>query len=240
MNRITSILFRHGFLSKENNKSTVILLSVPMILITFNYFGTKTFYLNHLASTFVLFQDSELTSVLYTFLASFILLGWIPALVIKFVFREPLSVYGVRFGDIRWGIKAFLLLAPVIIVLAYLSSRTQPFRFEYPLYKGASSSLCMSAVYAFAYLVFYLGWEFFFRGYMQSGLEGAFGGWNAILVQTLASCLLHTGKPLGEIYASILGGIGLGIIAWRGRSLLFVVLLHWLLGASLDIFISYF
>jgi membrane protease YdiL (CAAX protease family) len=239
MNRITSILFPHGFFSKENTKSTVILLSVPIILITFNYFGTKTFYLNHLASAFVLFEDTELTSVLYTFLASFVLLGCIPALIAKFIFREPLSVYGVRFGDIRWGIKAFLLLAPVMIALAYLSSRTQPFRLEYPLYKGASSSLWTSTVYAFSYLVFYLGWEFFFRGYMQFGLEGAFGGWNAILVQTLASCLLHTGKPLGEIYASIFGGIVLGIIAWRGRSLLFVLLLHWLLGASLDVFISY-
>jgi membrane protease YdiL (CAAX protease family) len=98
----------------------------------------------------------------------------------------------------------------------------------------------MFSVHAFSYLVFYLGWEFFFRGYMQSGLEGAFGGWNAILAQTLASCLLHSGKPLGEIYASILGGVVLGIIAWRSRSLLFVILLHWLLGASLDVFISYF
>ena len=75
---------------------------------------------------------------------------------------------------------------------------------------------------------------------MQSGLEGAFGGWNAILVQTLASCLLHTGKPLDEIYASILGGIVLGIIAWRGQSLFFVLLLHWLLGVSVDVFVSYF
>jgi len=240
MNRIASNLIRQGFLSKENSKPTVILLSVPIILTTFNYFGTKTFYLNHLASAFILFENSDLSSVLYTFLASFVLLGCIPALIIKFIFRDPLSAYGVRMGDIRWGIKGFLLLAPVIIGLAYLSSRTEPFRFEYPLYKGASRSLSMFSVHAFSYLVFYLGWEFFFRGYMQSGLEGAFGGWNAILAQTLASCLLHSGKPLGEIYASILGGVVLGIIAWRSRSLLFVILLHWLLGASLDVFVSYF
>jgi len=239
MSRMTSTLIRQGFLSKENNKSTVILLSAPIILTTFNYFGTKTFYLNHLASAFILFEDSDLSSVLYTFLASFVLLGCIPALIIKFIFRDPLSAYGVRMGDIRWGIRAFLLLAPVIIGLAYVSSRTEPFRFEYPLYKGATASLPLFAFYAFSYLVFYLGWEFFFRGYMQFGLERTFGGWNAVLVQTLASCLLHTGKPLGEIYASIVGGIVLGIIAWRGRSLVFVILLHWLLGASLDIFICH-
>ena len=240
MNRFKSILLLDRFFSGENKKSTLILLSAPVILTTFKYFGMKNFYLNHLAQTFVLFGDRELTSALYTFFASFILMGWIPALMIKFVFHEPLSVYGVQLGDIRFGLKSFLLLAPVMIALTYLSSRTEPFLLEYPLYKGASSSLWMFSVYAFFYSVFYLGWEFFFRGYMQFGLQGTFGVWNAILVQTLASCLLHIGKPPAEIYGSILGGIVWGLMAWRGHSLLFVILLHWLLGEALDVYISNF
>ena len=166
MNRFKSILFLDRFFSGENKKSTLILLSAPVILTTFKYFGMKNFYLNHLAQTFVLFGDKELTSALYTFFASFILMGWIPALMIKFVFHEPLSVYGVQLGDIRFGLKFFLLLAPVMIALTYPSSRTEPFLLEYPLYKGASSSLWMFSVYALSYSVFYLGWEFFFRGYM--------------------------------------------------------------------------
>jgi membrane protease YdiL (CAAX protease family) len=240
MNRFKSLISPDGFFSRENKKSTIILLSAPVILTTFKYFGMKNFYLNHLAPTFVFFENSELTSALYTFFASFILLGWIPALIIKFVFHEPLSVFGVQLGDIRFGTKSFLLIAPVMIALTYLSSRTEPFLLEYPLYKGASSSLWMFTVYSLSYLMFYLGWEFFFRGYMQFGLEGAFGGWNAILVQTLASCLLHIGKPPAEIYGSILGGIVWGMMVWRGHSLLFVILLHWLLGVSLDVCISYF
>ncbi len=126
------------------------------------------------------------------------------------------------------------------IAFTYPSSQMEAFLREYPFYKGASSSLWRFAVYSLSYLVFYLGWEFFFRGYMQFGLEGVFGGWNAIFIQTLASCLLHTGKPLGEIYGSILAGIIWGVIAWRAHSLLVVILLHWLMGVSLDVFISYF
>lgn len=240
MNRLKSLICPDGFFSRENKKSTIILLSAPVILTTFKYFGMKNFYLNHLAVTFVLFENGELTSALYTFFASFILLGWVPGLIIKFVFREPLSVYGAQLGDIRFGMKSFLLLAPVVIAISYLSSRTESFLLEYPLYKGVSSSFSMFAVYSLSYLMFYLGWEFFFRGYMQFGLQGAIGGWNAILVQTLASCLVHIGKPHAEIYGSILGGIVWGTMAWRGHSLLSVILLHWLLGVSLDVFISYF
>lgn len=240
MNRFKSVISFKGFFSGENKKSTLILLSVPVILTTFKYFGTKNFYLNHLAQIFPLYADRELTSALYTFLASLVLLGGIPALIIKFVFHEPLSIYGVQLGDLRFGVKSFLLLAPVAIAFTYPSSQMEAFLREYPFYKGASSSLWMFAVYSLSYLVFYLGWEFFFRGYMQFGLEGVFGGWNAIFIQTLASCLLHTGKPLGEIYGSILAGIIWGVIAWRAHSLLVVILLHWLMGVSLDVFISYF
>ena len=240
MNRFKSVISFKGFFNGENKKSTLILLSASLILTTVKYFGTNNFYLNHLAQTFVLYGDRELTSALYTFFASLILLGGIPALIIKFVFHEPLSAYGVQMGDIRFGIKSFLILAPLMIALTYPSSRTEPFLLEYPLYKEASSSLGMFSVYSLSYLMFYLGWEFFFRGYMQFGLQGKFGGWNAILVQTLASCLLHIGKPPAEIYGSILGGIVWGMMAWRGQSLLFVILLHWLLGVTLDMFISYF
>jgi membrane protease YdiL (CAAX protease family) len=240
MNRFKSVISFKGSFNGENKKSTLILLSTPVILTTFKYFGTKNFYLNHLAQTFVLYGDRELTSALYTFLASLILLGGIPALIIKFVFHEPLSIYGAQIGDLRFGVKSFLFLAPVMIALSYLSSPIEPFRLEYPLYKGASSSPWIFSAYAFSTLIFYLGWEFFFRGYMQFGLQKTFGGWNAILVQTLASCLLHIGKPVAEIYGSILGGIVWGIMAGHGNSLLFVILLHWLLGVTLDMFISYF
>jgi hypothetical protein len=94
MNQFKSILSLDRFFSGENKKSTLILLSAPVILTTFKYFGMKNFYQNHLAQTFVLLGDKELTSALYTFFASFILMGWIPALMIKFVFHEPFRSMG--------------------------------------------------------------------------------------------------------------------------------------------------
>ena len=110
---------------------------------------------------------------------------------------------------------------------------------EYPLNKGAGTSTHTFALHAATYLFFYLGWEFYFRGFLQFGLRTALGDWHAILIQTALSCILHIGKPSGEIYSSILGALLWGIVAFRARSLLFIVLLHWLLGVSLDFFICY-
>jgi membrane protease YdiL (CAAX protease family) len=228
-----------GLFKKENRKPTIILLSAPVILTTFRYYGTKEFYLNHLVPAFSLFGNGELTSALYTFSSSLILLGLLPALMIKFIFHEPLSLYGVHLGDWQFGAKAFLVLGPIMMALSYPSSRMESFVAEYPLYKEAGVSLPFFIVYSLFYLVYYLGWEFFFRGYMQFGLKERLGDAKAILVQTLASCLLHIGKPDAEIYSSILGGIVFGMIVFRAQSLLPVLLLHWLLGVSLDAFITY-
>ena len=234
----SSILFGELF-SRENRKTAIILLSTPVILTTFRYYGMKDFYLNHLTSVFSLFGNRELTSVLYMFFSSLALLGLLPALMIKFIFHESLSLYGVRFGDWQFGMKAFLILAPVMMALTYPSSRMESFTIEYPLYRGAGVSPPIFVIYSFLYLVYYLGWEFFFRGYMQFGLGKRLGDWNAIFVQTLASSLLHIGKPDAEIYSSILGGIVWGMVVFRTRSLFPALLLHWLLGICLDAFIIY-
>jgi membrane protease YdiL (CAAX protease family) len=65
------------------------------------------------------------------------------------------------------------------------------------------------------------------------------GSSSALLVQVLASVLLHIGKPTGEIYGSIVGGLLWGLLAYRTRSLLSGMLQHFLLGIALDWFICH-
>lgn len=237
--RFDSSLSLNGLFSGENKKPTWILLLAPFLLTIFKYYGSREFYVEHLASLVVL-DNVGFSAALYVFLSSFLWMGIIPFLTIRFFFRESVIHYGVQTGDWRFGIKAFAVMAPVMILLTYPSASMPQFVAEYPLNKGAGSSAIAFALHAVSYLFFYAGWEFFFRGFMQFGLRAQLGDWNAILVQTLASCLLHIGKPDGEIFGSIVGGIVWGIVVFRSRSLLYVLILHWLLGVSLDAFILFF
>jgi membrane protease YdiL (CAAX protease family) len=237
--RFTDSLSLSGLFSGENKKPTIILLLTPFVLTTWKYFGTKAFYLSSLTSSFDLFGEPERAAALYTFFSSFVLLGILPLLFIRFVFKEKISSYGIQIGDWRFGLKAFFLLAPVFVLASYSSINNPDFLAEYPLYKGASASPSAFLGYSVAYLFFYLGWETYFRGFMQFGLRQSLGDWQSILVQTAISCIVHIGKPAGEIYSSIIGALVWGIIAFRARSILFIILLHWLLGVSLDFFICY-
>ncbi len=88
---------------------------------------------------------------------------------------------------------------------------------EYPLDKLADRSTGRFLLHATGYFLFYVGWEIYFRGFMQFGLQARFGVWQAILVQTLASCLLHIGKPtvrfLGRSLAESFGASSLIVVS---------------------------
>lgn len=239
LGRFSDSISLSGLFSGDSKKPTVILLLTPFVLTTWKYFGTKAFYFSDLASQFVLFDDPQRTAELYTFFSAFILFGLLPLAVIRLVFKERISLYGLQIGDWRFGLKTFLLLAPVFMLASYSSINNPDFLAEYPLFKGASASPSTFLSHAFSYLFFYIGWEIYFRGFMQFGLRQSLGDWQSILVQTALSCIVHIGKPAGEIYGSIIGALVWGIIAFRARSLLFIILLHWLLGVSLDFFICY-
>ncbi len=239
MNRFENFFSLPGLFSEENKKPTIILLLAPLVLTTWKYYGTKSFYLAYLSEKFVLFNSAAMTAEWYTYFSAFVLLGVLSIAVIKFVFKESLTLYGLGIGDWKFWIPAALIVGAVMVALSYPSSKDPQFIAEYPLYKGAGDSINAFTIHAFAYLFFYIGWEIFFRGFIQFGLTQRFGIWGAILVQTALSCIAHIGKPDSEIYSSILGALVWGIMVVRSKSIWPAITTHWLLGISLDYFICF-
>lgn len=238
MNRLfENSLGLRRLLGPEYRKPTIVLLVATLASVTWKYYGSKAFYLGHLSTMIAPSVNDQFNAALFVFASAFVLLGVVPLLVVTLIFREPLSAYGIGWGDFRWGWKAVAIVAPVMILLSYPSASMPEFVAEYPLNPLAGKSAGHFLGHAFFYLFFYMGWEFCFRGFVQFGLRDSMGDWNAILVQTALSCVLHIGKPSGEIYSSILGALVWGVVAFRSRSLIYPILTHWLLGLSLDFFV---
>ena len=238
MSRFESSLSLQGLFSGENRKPAVILLFAPLAILTWKKFGTKAFYLTHRAA-FGLGHNPDWEGAIYSYVTALVLFGLIPALLIKLVFGETLAGYGVRLGDQRFGWRAVAVMAPVVMLLAYPTAGDPQFLAEYPLVRGAGASAAAFILHALLYLVYYASYEMFMRGFIQFGLRERFGDWHAILVQVAISALFHLGKPDGEAFSSVLGGLIWGLVVFRSRSLLYVLLTHWLLGVSLDFFICF-
>ncbi len=218
----------------SHRKSTIILLSSTVLMTAWWYFGSPQFYLDHFAAEGA---AKSAAPAAYCFASCFVLLGLVPALIVKLVFREPLADYGLSLGDRVRTFRSLLILGPLFIVGGYLSSRTPSVAAYYPINDVACHSAGAFAAHAGWYLLFYLGWEFHFRGFLQFGLRQSMGATNALLVQVMASSMLHFGRPEAETFASILGGILWGWFAYRTRSILSGLGQHYLLGLSLDFFL---
>jgi membrane protease YdiL (CAAX protease family) len=217
-------------------KPTIILLCSAFLLIAWKYGGSPEFYQQWLRPYGVLFDDPAATAGMYSLVSCFVLLGVVPAAIVKLLFHERLADYGVQLGDRRRTFRSMLLLAPLFVLGGYLASRDPAVAAVYPINPAAGR---MFGLHAVTYVLFYLGWEFYFRGFMQLGLRESLGDTNALLVQVLASTLLHIGKPGSEAFGAIFGGLLWGVLVYRTRSLLSGLVQHALLGLSLDWFLCY-
>ncbi len=224
----------------ETLRTTTILLSAPLLLTAQRYYGSMDFFVKHFGAGLAA-PDQEFFAALYFFSSALFLMGILPFLLVRFVFRERLRDYGFSLGDWRKGLIGLLILTPLIALLLLLpSSHQDDFRAYYPFAKSVGSSFGRFLLFeTLRGLLFYSAWEFFFRGFMLFGLKSTFGAWQSILIQIIPSCLWHIGTPDGEIFSSIAGGILFGVLVLQTRSLLWAFVLHWSIGFLLDFFILY-
>jgi membrane protease YdiL (CAAX protease family) len=182
--------------------------------------------------------NEDVTSTVYEYLAAFALMFGIPFLIVRLVFKKRLRDFGFQLGDAKTGMRFVAVGVPVLLVAAYLGASNPPIQAEYPLAKSAMEVLPLFLIVEVFYLIYYLGWEFFFRGFMLFGLEERYGALLAILVQTIPSTIVHIGKPVSENSAAIIAGWVFGFVALRTRSIFYSLILHATIGIATDIFVT--
>lgn len=182
---------------------------------------------------------SRYSAVLFHYSIIFIFFGLIPMLVLKFVFKEKLTEYGLNFNNFKAGLKFIIIVLPLLAVLIWLSVKDPAVMSEYPLAKSISQSCRLFLIMEFFYLLYYIGWEFFFRGFTVLGLMKLkkYPLVIPIIIETMASTLLHYSKPTGEIFLSLIAGLILGWTVYKYKTIWFAVCIHFFAGLMMDIFV---
>jgi len=121
-----------------------------------------------------------------------------------------------------------LLLVPLVA----LASTQQDFLRVYPkvgaidfMNNYPGPEWIWRAGYEFSYGLDFLSIELFFRGLLVIGLV-RYAGERAILPMAAFYCTIHFGKPLAECVTSFVGGMALGVLAYRTRSVLGGLIVH--------------
>ena len=151
---------------------------------------------------------------------------------------DSLRRVGLGLGNWRFGVSVTLIASLVAILLMYLGSSDPSLQLTYPWageWVGASPLNLFAWV--FLYGLYYVAFEFFYRGFMLRVIEPVWGLSAAIWTQALASTLVHLGKPPAETFAALPAGLLFAVLAVRSQSLLYPIVLHLIIGLSTDIFV---
>jgi len=173
---------------------------------------------------------------LVSFLAAFVLLGVIPALLSKRILDRRPRDLGVGLGNVREGLIWLLLGVPIGIAIGWTNATSPELAAVYPL--GSPQLTIVSFLpHAIGYTLYYIGFEYHFRGFMLLGLEQRIGPWVANILQAGIVTLAHLGKPSLELAVAFPASLLFGWIVLRTRSIWYVVAIHAAVGIALDFFL---
>jgi uncharacterized protein len=248
---ILSLLKNELSISEEvslDKKAVSIFILVPFCLTMIHYIGQYTNFrellLNAHYSEIVKELDHLIYSTPYSNLGK--LTYWvfnvvifyfvIPALVIKFYFKEKLTDFGLQVKGAFKGYRLYLLMLLVMLPLVFYFSGTEAFQSRYPFLKAYHGEIDATdlLIWELMYCVQFFALEFFFRGFMTLGLQPKFGIYS-IFIMTIPYCMIHFGKPLPETLAAIIAGIVLGFLSMKGKSIWLGFLIHCSVGITMDL-----
>ncbi|TFG61625.1 MAG: CPBP family intramembrane metalloprotease [Spirochaetales bacterium] len=233
-------------------KPGLFLALLSFCLILFTYF-TPPLLDDRLPA--LLFQGSlpgDLPVYFFRFFVSFLVLGVLPLTGGLLGLFKPADT-GLRF-TIR-NLKPWVLLAfaGAAAAAGIISSFTSSMSAYYPYSRtivelvGAGRHIWLLYHGILYFFLYYVPWEFFFRGLMIFPLlrfmeipEHSWT-WNNPRVlllsclQVAPSALLHFGHPLAESLSSVAFGFFLGWLALRTRSIIPGLIVHSLVGISMNI-----
>jgi uncharacterized protein len=236
--------------ARRVDHNTMIVLIVGAVSLTFGQFLSRdTVWLEHVlrlvAAPGVAADVREAMSVsdhaqFWQLLewVSLQIVGYIvlPAIVVRFVLRVPFSTMGLRVRGIRTMAAPYVVLYLVSVPFLVVVSNAAEFQSRYPFYDLAPRETLWPYLWAWwaGYAIQFMALEFFFRGFLVHGLVPRFG-YMAVFVMAFPYNMLHYGKPMMEAIAAIVGGVVLGTLAIRARSIWWGAALHISIAATMDV-----
>jgi len=168
------------------------------------------------------------------FMVSFVLLGVIPAIVAKPLLGKGPSDLGLGLGDSKVGLTWVAIGLPIAIAAGFIGASSPAIASEYPLGDGLSRSATVFLPYVIGYGIYYLGFEYLYRGYLLLGLSSRLGALQANLLQATLATAAHIGKPPVELISAFPASLAFGWLTLRTGSIWYAFAIHWVVGVILD------
>ena len=197
----------------------------------------KKVYTTHLR------RQSQLNYLKYCgwFLSGFFFLFLVPFLFIYFHPGLSPGDFGLGLGNWKLSLRVFAIFAAMMLIAVFvlLLFQVRGFLRYYPMYaKGGAGSRSLTVgwfvLLELCYLLYFVGWEFYFRSLLILPLEKSMGAL-APLVGALPFAIMHIDKPVAEAFGSIVAAYFLGVLVLKTRSFWICAVLHFIIAFAMDL-----
>ncbi len=157
--------------------------------------------------------------------------------------------YGAGLVNLRQGLPLLVFLCVAPLPSFVLAGLDQAMSSNYPFVPSFASVPAFLA-YELGYLLFFFAVESVFRSFLFLGFASVMARTSSetvpqttpVIFAGMLSCVAyliwHLGKPLPELFGTVLWGPIACAIVWRTRNIIYLVLPHWLWNVVLDAFVT--
>ena len=215
------------------------IIFVTIALFIYCYFGSFSFF----EKTFPLLDNLQYWKIIYHNTMSFVIFFCIGLLYCKFVIKKSPKSFGLQKGNIKLSLILVLIALPITAICGLVTTLNPEMSATYPLVDLKVYGVWYYVIlYFFSYFLYYVGWEYLFRGILLKSSKNKLGVYSAILLSTLVSALIHTsiagfGKPMVETLSAIPAGLIFGYIAHKTDNIYTSLFIHFFVGLFTDLFI---
>ena len=160
-----------------------------------------------------------------------------PWLIVRFILKGNFEEFGISAGKTRKGIIFFAIFVLIFVLLNYLFVFKTHFRDQLQVYPASIFSFWIFLWFQLVIsLPSHFSWEFFFRGFLQTGLEKKIGKY-AVIIQALAQTLLYARSSWVIIFLIGSSALTAGLVARQTRSIYYSFAAMWIISFLLDLMI---
>jgi uncharacterized protein len=205
-------------------QAAVVVLAAALLVILQMKWGDRGFFRTDIAPLFDL-EARGLGAWIWWFSVQGVLGFVIPVGILKFGFKASWTDMGLGLGDYSFALKVTAVYLPLVLVGTWVLSDSSAFQSSYPHLREAGNDWNVFFIYEAFFLLYWIGWEYLWRGFVLFGTARAFGVM-AIFIQAMPFAIMHFDKPFPEALLSIVGGVALGALVWRSKSFWIAVPIH--------------
>lgn len=172
-----------------------------------------------------------------SFWSSFFLFLVFPGLIVLFLLKEPLKNFGLAWGNSKNGIVFSIIMTVAFVLINYFIVSRPELLNRLPIAPEIIGNYWYFLFFELLIVLpLHFFWEFFFRGFLQFGLEKKIGVYS-ILPPAILQAIFVIKSPW--FFSSLIfsSSLAAGLVARKSRSILYSFIALWIISVSLDIMI---